>query len=50
LSRLIGWLAAEAFRGRFRSFSGLGRTLRNALIVVREQADFDRKLAATLRA
>jgi hypothetical protein len=44
--RGIGWLASEAFRGRFESFSGFGRTLRNALELAREQARFDRQLAA----
>ncbi|HSD09985.1 MAG TPA: NAD(P)/FAD-dependent oxidoreductase, partial [Candidatus Binatia bacterium] len=31
ISRLIGWLASEAFRRRFESFSGFGRTLRLTL-------------------
>jgi flavin-dependent dehydrogenase len=46
LPRLAGWLAAEAFAGRFRSFSGFGRTLAIAARTGREQAGFDRKLAA----
>jgi len=49
VSRLIGWLVAEAFHGRFESFSGFGRTLRLALALAREQASFDRKLAAVER-
>ena len=49
VSRLIGWLVAEAFHGRFESFSGFGRTLRLALALAREQARFDRKLAAVER-
>ncbi len=50
LPRLVGWLASEALHGRFGSFTGLGRTLRNASIVVREQAAFDKQLAETVRA
>jgi len=46
LWRLIGWLASEAFQGRLESFSGFGRTLRNAVGLAREQARFDRQLAA----
>jgi hypothetical protein len=46
LGRLIGWLVAEACHGRFESFSGLGRTLRQAFSLAREQARFDRELAA----
>jgi hypothetical protein len=49
VSRLIGWLVAEAFHGRFESFSGFGRTLRLALALAREQARFDRRLAAVER-
>jgi flavin-dependent dehydrogenase len=49
LWRLIGWLASEAFHGRLESFSGFGRTLRNALELAREQARFDRQLAAVER-
>ena len=49
VSRLIGWLVAEAFHGRFESFSGFGRTLRLALALGREQARFDRQLAAVER-
>ena len=48
LPRLAGWLAAEALAGRFRSFSGFGRTLANAARVIHEQTDLDRKLAAAL--
>jgi hypothetical protein len=46
ISRLIGWLASEAFRGRFKSFAGFGRTLRLALALAREQARFDHRLAS----
>ena len=46
LGRLIVWLLSEACRGRFKSFSGFGRTLRLALQVGREQTRFDRALAA----
>jgi len=49
LWRLIGWLASEALHGRLESFSGFGRTLRNALGLAREQARFDRELAAVER-
>jgi flavin-dependent dehydrogenase len=47
--RLIGWLASEAFHGRFESFSGFCRTLCMALPLAREQARYDRQLAAAER-
>jgi hypothetical protein len=43
--RLVAWLASEAAHGRFRSFSGLGRTLRRTIALGREQARFDREFA-----
>lgn len=49
LGRLIGWLLSEACHGRFESFSGFGRTLRLAVDLGREQARFDRELAAVER-
>ncbi|MGH7897966.1 MAG: NAD(P)/FAD-dependent oxidoreductase, partial [Candidatus Binatia bacterium] len=38
LARMIAWLVSEALQGRFRSFSGFGRTFRRALSLAREQA------------
>jgi flavin-dependent dehydrogenase len=49
LHRLAGWLVSEACHGRFESFRGLGRMLRLALPLGREQARFDRALAALER-
>ena len=46
LGRMIGWLLSEAAHARFDSFRGFGRTLRLALRTAREQARFDRALAA----
>jgi flavin-dependent dehydrogenase len=46
VGRLVAWLASELAHGRFSSFSGLGRALRQGLVVGREQARCDRALAA----
>lgn len=49
LGRLIGWLLGEVIQGRLSSFRGFGRTLRNAVGLARQQAQFDRELAAVER-
>jgi len=49
LRRLIGWLLGEVIQGRLSSFRGFGRTLRNAVGLARQQAQFDRELAAVER-
>jgi flavin-dependent dehydrogenase len=49
IARLVGWLVLDALCGRLASFSGFGRTLRLGLTRAREQARFDRRLAAIER-
>jgi len=47
--RLFAWLFAEVIRGRFDWRRGFGTTLVNSIRLAREQARFDRELAAVER-
>jgi flavin-dependent dehydrogenase len=49
LSRILGWLVAEGFRGNWAPWSQLGRTLRFGRQIMRQQAILERALAAAER-